>query len=71
MPTMLERDDNGNEYEVGEWLRFGLRIGVTTALHPLEYAKVLMQVSASDKELPLIMVMIDNGTILSVPKDWI
>lgn len=44
MPTMLERDDNGNDYEVGEWLRFGLRLGVTTALHPLEYAKVLMQI---------------------------
>lgn len=44
MPTMLERDDNGNEYEVGEWVRFGLRLGVTTALHPFEYAKVLMQI---------------------------
>ncbi|XP_065086772.1 mitochondrial carrier homolog 2 [Ochlerotatus camptorhynchus] len=44
MPTMLERVDNGNEYEVGEWVRFGLRLGVTTALHPFEYAKVLMQI---------------------------
>lgn len=44
MPTMLERIDNGNEYEVGEWVRFGLRLGVTTALHPFEYAKVLMQI---------------------------
>lgn len=44
MPMMLERIDNGNEYEVGEWVRFGLRLGVTTALHPLEYAKVLMQI---------------------------
>ncbi|EAT32738.1 AAEL015041-PA [Aedes aegypti] len=44
MPTMPEQDDNGNDYEVDEWLRFGLRLGVTTALHPLEYAKVLMQI---------------------------
>lgn len=41
---MLERDGNGNDYEVGEWIRFGLRLGVTTALHPFEYAKVLMQI---------------------------
>lgn len=41
---MLERDENGNEYEVGEWVRFGLRLGVSTALHPFEYAKVLMQI---------------------------
>ncbi|XP_062550121.1 mitochondrial carrier homolog 2 [Armigeres subalbatus] len=44
MPTMWERNGNENDYEVGEWLRFGLRLGVTTALHPLEYAKVLMQI---------------------------
>lgn len=44
MPTMLERDDNETEYEVNEWIRFGLRLGVSTALHPLEYAKVLMQI---------------------------
>lgn len=44
MPTMLERDDNREDYEVGEWVRFGLRLGVTAALHPLEYAKVLMQI---------------------------
>lgn len=51
MPMMLERIDNGNEYEVGEWVRFGLRLGVTTALHPFEYAKVLMQVGYPDKIL--------------------
>ncbi|KAL1402334.1 hypothetical protein pipiens_006142 [Culex pipiens pipiens] len=44
MPTMLERDDNETEYEVNEWMRFGLRLGVSTALHPFEYAKVLMQI---------------------------
>lgn len=44
MPVALERDDNGNEYEVNEWIRFGLRLGVTSVLHPFEYAKVLMQI---------------------------
>lgn len=41
---MWERDGSEEDYEVGEWLRFGLRLGVSTALHPLEYAKVLMQI---------------------------
>ncbi|XP_053687481.1 mitochondrial carrier homolog 2 [Sabethes cyaneus] len=44
MPTMVERDDNGNDYEASEFVRFALRFGVTTALHPFEYAKVLMQI---------------------------
>lgn len=44
MPTMMEREDNESEYEVNEWIRFGLRLGVSTALHPFEYAKVLMQI---------------------------
>lgn len=41
---MMEREDNDNDYEVSELVRFGLRFGVTTALHPFEYAKVLMQI---------------------------
>lgn len=44
MPTMMERGDNENEYEVNEWIRFGLRLGVSSILHPFEYAKVLMQI---------------------------
>ncbi|XP_055621313.1 mitochondrial carrier homolog 2 [Toxorhynchites rutilus septentrionalis] len=44
MPTMLEIDGNGNEHEANQWIRFGLRLGVTTALHPFDYAKVLMQI---------------------------
>lgn len=44
MPTMLQQTDDGNDFEVNEWVRFGLRLGVTSALHPLEYAKVLMQI---------------------------
>lgn len=59
MPTMLERDDNETEYEVNEWMRFGLRLGVSTALHPFEYAKVLMQVSC--KTFPVLLAGIDRG----------
>ncbi|CRK93857.1 CLUMA_CG007384, isoform A [Clunio marinus] len=29
---------------VNEWVRFGLRLGVQSLLHPLEYAKVLIQI---------------------------
>ncbi|KAH8274983.1 hypothetical protein KR018_005141 [Drosophila ironensis] len=29
--------------EVNTWIRFGLRLGVTAALHPFEYAKTLIQ----------------------------
>ncbi|KAH8342353.1 hypothetical protein KR059_002775 [Drosophila kikkawai] len=29
--------------EVNAWIRFGLRLGVSAALHPLEYSKTLMQ----------------------------
>lgn len=30
--------------QVNEWIRFGLKLGVSSALHPFEYAKVLIQV---------------------------
>lgn len=29
---------------VNEWIRFGLKLAVQSALHPLEYSKVLIQV---------------------------
>lgn len=61
---MLERDDNETEYEVNEWMRFGLRLGVSTALHPFEYAKVLMQVSC--KTFPVLLAGIDRGFFLSI-----
>ncbi|XP_055910394.1 mitochondrial carrier homolog 2 [Eupeodes corollae] len=32
-----------HEKEVNDWIRFGLRLGVSAALHPLEYSKVLIQ----------------------------
>lgn len=64
---MLERDDNETEYEVNEWMRFGLRLGVSTALHPFEYAKVLMQVSC--KTFPVLLAGIDRG--FSFYPDWL
>lgn len=32
-----------SETQVNEWIRFGLRLGVSAALHPFEYSKVLIQ----------------------------
>ncbi|XP_055607143.1 mitochondrial carrier homolog 2-like [Uranotaenia lowii] len=39
-----QREDKYEYDQDNEWIRFGLRLGVTTALHPFEYAKVLMQI---------------------------
>lgn len=36
--------DNEREH-VNEWIYYGLKVAVQSALHPLEYAKVLIQVS--------------------------
>lgn len=37
---------NGEEKEhVNEWMRFGMKVAVQGILHPLEYSKVLIQVS--------------------------
>lgn len=30
--------------QVNEWIRFGMKLAVSSALHPFEYAKVLIQV---------------------------
>ncbi|XP_030560712.1 mitochondrial carrier homolog 2 [Drosophila novamexicana] len=32
------------ETEVNSWIRFGLRLGVSAALHPFEYSKALIQI---------------------------
>lgn len=41
----LEPDVPINEKEnVHEWMRFGLKLAVQSALHPFEYSKVLIQV---------------------------
>lgn len=42
---MAEFNSSGADREPRrEWLQFGLRLGVSSALHPFEYAKVLIQV---------------------------
>lgn len=39
--AMVQHDDR--EY-VNEWVRFGMKLGVQSLLHPFEYSKVLIQV---------------------------
>lgn len=42
----MSQPNNENEEEnkeVSEWLRFGMRLGVSAALHPFEYSKTLIQ----------------------------
>lgn len=43
MSLAAERNYDDRE-NVNEWLRFGLKLGVQSLLHPFEYSKVLMQV---------------------------
>lgn len=38
-----DEEEESQHDEVSEWLRFGMRLGVSAALHPFEYSKVLMQ----------------------------
>ncbi|XP_075161511.1 mitochondrial carrier homolog 1 [Haematobia irritans] len=41
--TYIVDEDPQQSKEVAEWIRFGMRLGVSAALHPLEYSKVLIQ----------------------------
>lgn len=45
MSYIVNYDDDSKspEGEVSEWMRFGMRLGVSAALHPMEYSKVLIQ----------------------------
>lgn len=43
MPSYVENEDPQQNKEVAEWIRFGMRLGVSAALHPLDYSKVLIQ----------------------------
>lgn len=36
-------EESDQNKEVSEWVRFGMRLGVSAALHPIEYSKVLIQ----------------------------
>lgn len=44
MPSVSTEEQNQNQNPVNEWATFGFRLGVSAALHPFEYAKVLIQV---------------------------
>lgn len=37
-------DRNSDKDNANEWIRFGMRLGVQSILHPFEYSKVLIQV---------------------------
>jgi hypothetical protein len=39
------RIDGSEQAAANEWKTYGLKLAVSTALHPFEYAKVLIQVS--------------------------
>ncbi|XP_017057813.1 mitochondrial carrier homolog 2 [Drosophila ficusphila] len=39
----FREDARGEDTEVNGWIRFGLRLGVSAALHPFEYSKTLIQ----------------------------
>ncbi|KNC34673.1 hypothetical protein FF38_09124 [Lucilia cuprina] len=41
--SLHNEDENQHNKEVSEWIRFGMRLGVSAALHPFEYSKVLIQ----------------------------
>lgn len=41
---MKQHDDREN---ISEWLRFGMKLGIQSLLHPFEYSKVLIQVRFS------------------------
>lgn len=38
---------NEDQENANEWVRFGMKLGVQSLLHPFEYSKVLIQVSFS------------------------
>lgn len=51
MEAVQARIDDPNS-NVNEWVRFGLKLGVQSLLHPFEYSKVLIQViSVTEKTL--------------------
>lgn len=43
MSALHDEDESQHQKEVSEWVRFGMRLGVSAALHPFEYSKVLIQ----------------------------
>lgn len=44
MSVSAASEQNEERENVNEWVRFGLKLAVQSALHPLEYSKVLIQI---------------------------
>ncbi|ALC44077.1 Mtch [Drosophila busckii] len=40
---LYTRNEDSNS-DVNEWIRFGMRLGISAALHPFEYSKTLIQI---------------------------
>lgn len=40
---------------VNEWIRFAMKLGVQSVLHPFEYSKVLIQVRTAARKLCLLL----------------
>lgn len=40
--------------QVNEWIRFGMKVAIQGILHPIEYSKVLIQVSLLHKKFAKI-----------------
>lgn len=38
-----KRSESMENKEVNEWIHFGFRLAVSSALHPLDYSKTLIQ----------------------------
>jgi mitochondrial carrier len=45
MNDFPSRIDESEQAAVNEWTKYGMKLAVSAALHPFEYAKVLIQVS--------------------------
>jgi hypothetical protein len=55
--VVTNQEDTEN---VNEWIRYGLKIAVQSALHPFEYSKVLIQVKCCINFFFLINLMKKN-----------
>lgn len=53
--------------QVNEWIRFGMKLAVSSALHPFEYAKVLIQVWNNNGKIFQIILSFFHVYIIT---DW-
>lgn len=59
MAQIEARLDDPNGY-VSDWVRFGLKLGVQSVLHPFEYSKVLIQVRTAMKKTLFTLSQMQN-----------